>query len=143
MDHATQNIDDYLADGSDGALAASDGANSVIFDPAPLSELQSVLSAEQVGALAESYCQTVETALANLDQAAAANDLAALGEYGHDLKSNAGSFGASRLQHLAGQLEYCAREGQHNAALALLPAIHAAAGAADGEIRAHLAGTKG
>lgn len=126
---ATQYIDEAAADEAAGVAA---------FDPAPLNELQSVLNAEQVRALTISYCQTVETTLANLDQAAADNDLAALGEYGHDLKSNAGSFGACRLQHLAGQLEHFARDGQHDAALALLPAIHAAAGAADGEIRAHL-----
>lgn len=139
LDRAAQTIDDNFADGCAGEAAASDITKTAIFDPAPLNELQSVLNTGQVSALAVSYGETVQTALTNLDRAAAEDDLAALGEYGHDLKSNAGSFGACRLQHLAGLLEQFAHDGKHGAAVALLPAIHAAAEAADGEIRAHLA----
>ena len=76
------------------------------FEAGPLDELVHVLPTENVVVLAMSFYDSVATCLTQLGTAASRYDWATVQEQAHDLKGISGTFGALRLQQLAGELEY-------------------------------------
>jgi HPt (histidine-containing phosphotransfer) domain-containing protein len=76
------------------------------FESGPLDELTQVLPATVVRELSASFYESVASCFAKLDAAAIENDWTAIKEQAHDLKGISGTFGAKRLQQLAGELEH-------------------------------------
>ncbi|HTW33169.1 MAG TPA: Hpt domain-containing protein [Rhizomicrobium sp.] len=89
------------------------------FEAGPLEELAQVLPAATVLELAASFYESVASCLAQLDAAAKASDWSLIKDQAHDLKGISGTFGASRLQQLAAELEHAIGMSSAQAAVTL------------------------
>lgn len=76
------------------------------FESGPVDELVHVLPAANVLVLASSFYDSVGSCLAQLGTATGRCDWVTVKEQAHDLKGISGTFGALRLQQLAGELEH-------------------------------------
>jgi HPt (histidine-containing phosphotransfer) domain-containing protein len=93
------------------------------FEVGPLQELARVLAASNVLILAQSYHASVSACLDQLEAAERDGDWSTIREQAHDLKGVAGTFGALRLQELAGQLEVMADEENAQSIAPILDAM--------------------
>ena len=103
------------------------------FDPTQLHDYAAVMPIETLHELAASFRTSVSELVSGLSHSWLELDCKRLAEQAHDLKGVSGSFGATRLQNLAEQLERCCREdrpGGVSQILAVMP--EAASGAFTG-----------
>ena len=79
--------------------------NEEAIDLAVFSELRSTAGAEFVADLVGTFCDDTASILAQLREAAETGDAAKYKRAAHSLKSNANTFGASRLAAIAREIE--------------------------------------
>lgn len=97
-----------------------------LIDTAMLETLLKTLGRTQFHGLMQGFVDKADEIIANMEQCAAEQNIAALGARGHELKGMAGNFGMKKVSDIAGQIEKMAKTAQNAAAIAQAQMLNAA-----------------
>jgi len=81
-------------------------------DQATFEDLKETVGADYISELVSAFMEEAPTLIAQLSPALLAGDTEAFRRAAHSVKSNASTFGATRLYELAKELEFMARENR-------------------------------
>jgi HPt (histidine-containing phosphotransfer) domain-containing protein len=121
------------------AMSAAHGDSADVLDLAVIEDWRSFLPEGDFANMVDVQVADSQDILDRIKDAAARAACDELGGLAHDLKSSSGAIGMLEVQRLAEQIEHACRDGRHDEALALAPAVEAAVGAAVGALRARMA----
>ncbi|MBP2228444.1 signal transduction histidine kinase/CheY-like chemotaxis protein/HPt (histidine-containing phosphotransfer) domain-containing protein [Azospirillum agricola] len=118
-----------------------------VIDEAVLNELADSVGPESLGRIIDSFLGDITRRVGRLTvmgeaMASGDLDLRALASEAHDLSSTAGSFGGTRVMHLAWRLEVSGRQGERAQAEALLPELLREAGRLERTLRRRIAAAR-
>ncbi len=108
------------------------------FDPTQLHDYAAVMPVKTLNGLVASFRTSVSELVSDLTHSGLDLDRKRLAEQAHDLKGVSGSFGATRLQNLAEQLERCCREDMLTGVAQILADMPEAASLAFASLQAAL-----
>jgi CheY-like chemotaxis protein len=122
---------------SPASTEASSGVN--VLDLAVLEDWQSFLPKDDFANMVDVQMTDSLSYLQQIREAMEQGAFEAMGGLAHDLKSSAGAIGMVEVQRLAERMEHACRDGRHDEALALAPAVVAAVVSAVDALKARIA----